>query len=374
MKPIINSRLINKSYHQKTMTNGNNISEIFKNKNFVSIVWLSILFILIVFMVFVGGLTRLTDSGLSIIEWKPILGSIPPLNEQNWLVEFEKYKTTPEFMIQNYNISMNEFKFIYWWEWGHRQLGRLIGLVWFLGFLYLFFLNKIPTGWKKNFIFLGILGGLQGFLGWWMVSSGLKGTMVDVASYRLAIHLTVAFIILSVIVWYILVLSNSEVIKNSNFMKRDFKLIFLINMVLFAIFFQIIFGALVAGIDAGKTFNDWPLMSGKWFPEDITYSSPKIISFIEDAGLVQFNHRVLGYFIFFLSIVVWFFSVKSNNKKIIIRANYFLIVIIGQVVLGIITIIYSAPLYLASAHQVLAILLVTLTLRLYFTIIYPSKN
>ena len=373
-KPSLNNLPENKFVFFQNLLKVFFVSEIFKNKNFESIFWLSSLFFLIFFMIFVGGLTRLTDSGLSIVEWKPILGSIPPFSEQKWIIEFEKYKKTPEFLIQNYNISMSDFKFIYWWEWAHRQLGRVIGLVWLIGFLYLFIAKKIPSGWAKKFLFLGFLGGIQGFLGWWMVSSGLKGTMIDVASYRLAIHLTVAFIILSVIVWYILVLNNINLIEKSFIRERNLKLFTLINIILVFIFFQIIFGALVAGIDAGKTFNDWPLMSGKWFPEDVFYSTPKITSFFEEAGLVQFNHRVLGYFIFVLSFLIWFIAINSKDIKIKKRASQFLIVIICQVVLGIITIIYSAPIYFASAHQVLAIILVTVTLRLYFSIVYPFKS
>ena len=350
----------------------NNFSSLIYDKNFPSILWLMILFALICLMIFVGGLTRLTDSGLSIVEWKPILGSIPPLSEKKWIIEFDKYKSTPEFLIQNFDISMYQFKIIYWWEWGHRQLGRIIGLVWFFGFLYLLFRKKIPQGWMKRFIFLGMLGGLQGFLGWWMVSSGLEGTMIDVASYRLAIHLTVAFIILSVILWFILILSNIDNVNKSNSINRNKKLLILINIILFTLFLQIIFGALVAGIDAGKSYNDWPLMSGKWFPEDAFYSTSFVMSFFEESGLVQFNHRVLGYIIFILSLVIWYMTFKTKNTQIKKRAYQFLIIVFVQIFLGIITIIYSAPLHLSSAHQVCAILLVSLTLRLYFVIYYPN--
>jgi len=323
-------------------------------------------------MIFVGGLTRLTDSGLSIVEWKPILGSIPPLSEKKWIIEFDKYKSTPEFLIQNFDISMYQFKIIYWWEWGHRQLGRIIGVVWLFGFLYLLFRKKIPKGWTKWFLFLGILGGIQGFLGWWMVSSGLEGTMIDVASYRLAIHLTVAFIILSVILWFILTLSNIDHVKNSNPKRRNKKLLILINIILLTLFLQIIFGALVAGIDAGKSYNDWPLMSGKWFPEDAFYSNSLAMSFFEEAGLVQFNHRVLGYAIFFLSLVIFYMTLKTKNTQIKNRAYQYLTIVFVQIFLGVITIIYSAPLHFSSAHQVCAILLVSLTLRLYFVIYYPN--
>lgn len=144
--------------------------------------WMILLFLLVWAMILVGGLTRLTDSGLSITEWRPLTGALPPMNDAAWLVEFEKYKQIPEYQLQNMGMSMSEFKFIYWWEWGHRQLGRFIGLVWVLGFAFLFLTKKIPTGWTPKLLLLGALGGLQGAIGWWMVYSGLGGEMLDVAS------------------------------------------------------------------------------------------------------------------------------------------------------------------------------------------------
>jgi cytochrome c oxidase assembly protein subunit 15 len=172
--------------------------------------WLMSLFALVVVMILVGGLTRLTDSGLSITEWKPITGAIPPLNAEDWQSEFEKYKTIPEYQLQNKGMSLSEFQFIYWWEWGHRQLGRVIGLVWALGFFGFLAAGKIPTGWTGRLLMLGALGGVQGFIGWWMVHSGLGGEMLDVASYRLATHLGLAFVILGFIAWYVFTLAREE--------------------------------------------------------------------------------------------------------------------------------------------------------------------
>ena len=164
--------------------------------------WLMVLFSLVMIMIAVGGLTRLTDSGLSITEWRPLTGAIPPMSEAHWLEEFEKYKQIPEFQIQNQWMKLNDFKVIYWWEWGHRQLGRVIGLVWFLGFMWFWLRRQIPTGWTGRLVFVGALGGLQGAVGWWMVSSGLRGSMLDVASYRLATHLGLAFVILGFLAWF----------------------------------------------------------------------------------------------------------------------------------------------------------------------------
>ena len=174
-------------------------------------IWLWTLLVSLITLILVGGWTRLTDSGLSIIEWKPITGMIPPLNSEGWIVEFEKYKSIPEFKIVNFAMTMEEFKFIYWWEWGHRQLARFIGLVWFFGFLTLWISKQIPEKWTFYFFGIGLLGALQAFLGWWMVSSGLDGQVVDVFSYRLAIHLTMAFIILALIFWAILFHSENSV-------------------------------------------------------------------------------------------------------------------------------------------------------------------
>jgi cytochrome c oxidase assembly protein subunit 15 len=173
-------------------------------------VWLILLFLLVVMMILVGGLTRLTDSGLSITEWRPVSGALPPLSEQDWSEEFEKYKQIPEYLLQNKGMSLQSFKVIYWWEWGHRQLGRVVGLVWAIGFVFFYFTKKIPTGWTPKLLLLGALGGTQGAIGWWMVSSGLSGTMLDVASYRLATHLVLAFVILGFIAWFLFHLSERE--------------------------------------------------------------------------------------------------------------------------------------------------------------------
>ncbi len=170
--------------------------------------WLIALFVLLVALIAVGGATRLTDSGLSITEWRPVLGALPPLSDADWQAEFALYQATPEYQLQNRGMSMAEFQVIYWWEWGHRQLARFIGLVWAVGFLGFAVLRKMPPGWWPRLLLLGVLGGLQGAIGWWMVASGLVGDRVDVAPYRLAIHLGLAFLILGLIAWYVMKLSR----------------------------------------------------------------------------------------------------------------------------------------------------------------------
>ena len=169
-----------------------------------------ILFALVMVMIAVGGLTRLTDSGLSITEWRPLTGALPPMSAEDWQREFDLYRAIPEYELQNKGMTLTEFQFIYWWEWGHRQLGRVIGLVWALGFVGFLVTRKIPTGWTGRLVFIGVLGGIQGAIGWWMVSSGLTGAMLDVASYRLATHLGLAFVILGFIAWYIFELGREE--------------------------------------------------------------------------------------------------------------------------------------------------------------------
>ena len=226
--------------------------------------WLLLIFMLVATMIVVGGLTRLTDSGLSITEWKPVTGAIPPMDDAAWAVEFGKYQASPEFQLQNSAMTLAEFKGIYWWEWGHRQLGRVIGLVWAVGFAGLALARKIPPGWSRRIWLLGGLGGLQGAVGWWMVSSGLKGTMVDVASLRLAVHLGLAFVIFGVVAWYVLLLGRSEAALLQARRGREAKLYGMSTGLLHMTFVQVLLGALVAGIDAGRGFPTWPLMNGSF--------------------------------------------------------------------------------------------------------------
>ncbi len=257
--------------------------------------WMILLFLLVWAMILVGGLTRLTDSGLSITEWRPLTGALPPMNDAAWMVEFEKYKHIPEYQLQNMGMSMSEFKFIYWWEWGHRQLGRFIGLVWALGFAFFFLTKKIPTGWTPKLLLLGALGGLQGAIGWWMVHSGLGGEMLDVASYRLATHLGLAFVILGFITWFVLQISNSDKDLLQRRRGREAKLFSMSTGMMHFAFLQIFVGALVAGIDAGRNYVDWPLMAGGFFPPFMFELEPFWRNFFENDGTVQFIHRIVAY-------------------------------------------------------------------------------
>ena len=336
-------------------------------------VWLMILFALVFIMIAVGGLTRLTDSGLSITEWRPITGALPPMNAAEWEAEFDKYKAIDEFQIQNSWMQMADFKVIYWWEWGHRQLGRVIGLVWALGFGYFAVRRQIPTGWGGKLLLLGALGGAQGAIGWWMVASGVtQGEgMTDVASYRLATHLGLAFVILGFIAWYIMQIGR----KPSDLLQarraREAKQWGMSTGLLHFTFLQILLGALVAGIDAGRSYTDWPMMGGQWFPATAFSFEPMWRNFFESPGLVQFMHRVTGYLLAIFTVVVWLRGRKSSHPKTRFAFNAVLAAMALQIVLGIVTILYAAPAHIAIVHQALAVIVWVLILRARFLSGYP---
>ncbi len=334
-------------------------------------IWLMVLFALVVVMIAVGGLTRLTDSGLSITEWKPLTGALPPLNAAQWEAEFALYRAIPEYQLQNAGMSLSEFKVIYWWEWGHRQLGRFIGLVWALPFLFFWLTKRIPTGWTGKLLLLGGLGGLQGAIGWWMVSSGLREGMLDVASYRLATHLGLAFVILGFIAWYVFQLGRSEADLMQARRGKEAKLFSLSTGLMHFAFLQILIGALVAGIDAGRAYPDWPLMAGGFLPPEPFELQPLWRNFFEDDGLVQFMHRMAGYLLFIFGIVVWLRGRKSANAATRFAFNAVFAMLIVQMGIGIVTVIYSAPWQIAILHQFGAVVLWVLILRARFLSHYP---
>ena len=333
--------------------------------------WLMVLFALVVVMIAVGGLTRLTDSGLSITEWRPVTGALPPMSDTAWATEFDKYRAIPEYQLQNKGMSLSEFKFIYYWEWGHRQLGRVIGLVWAAGFLFFLATRKIPTGWTGRLLFIGALGGLQGAIGWWMVASGLREGMLDVASYRLATHLGLAFVIFAFIAWYIYRLGRRQSDLLQARRSGDAGLVRLSNILIGAAFLQIILGALVAGIDAGRAYPDWPLMAGGFLPPDPLGLTPVWRNFFEDAGLVQFMHRMAGYGLFLLGLFIWVRARKSANGHTRAAFNAIMAMMLVQMILGIVTVIYSAPWQIAIVHQFGAVALWALILRGRFLARYP---
>ncbi len=337
-------------------------------------IWLLILFALVAVMIVVGGLTRLTDSGLSITEWDLVKGAIPPTNDYAWAMAFDKYKNSPEYTLQNTGMMLEEFKNIFWWEWGHRQLGRFVGLVWAVGFIFFAVTKRIPKGWAPRLLFIGFLGGLQGAIGWWMVSSGLTGRMVDVASYRLAIHLGLAFVILCSIAWLIWLLRRKEAELLQARRQADTMLSRLGKVLLVLAIAQVLLGALVAGIDAGRGYIDWPMMNGEFLPSESFDYTPFWTNFFENPALVQFNHRMLGYIVFLVSIWVWFKSRASALRSVKQAFDWVLVAVFGQIVLGIGTVLYAAPWHIAIVHQIGAIFVIILMLRACFVSTYPKAQ
>ena len=310
--------------------------------------WLLIMLFLVASMIVVGGLTRLTDSGLSITEWEFFRGFFPPINNDAWIAYFESYKKIPEFKIQNYSMTLSEFKVIFWWEWAHRFFGRVIGLAFLIPLIY--FSIKFDVKTLYNFYLIFFLICFQGFFGWYMVQSGLVNN-IDVSHFRLSIHLLFAFIILSLIFWNYLSLVNLNKMdkKINNYIPEFF---------LFLIFIQIIIGAFVSGMDAGKIYNTWPLMGDYYFPDDNKFINLFKLSAFSDPSLVQYLHRNLAYLIFIIYILISYITFRYKFfylfKPVIILG----LIILLQIVLGIFTVMTGASILTASLHQFSSILLV----------------
>ena len=311
--------------------------------------WLITMFWIIAIMIVVGGLTRLTDSGLSITEWQLFSGILPPLNNNDWIMYFNLYKKIPEYELQNYNMTLQEFKIIFWWEWGHRFLGRVIGISFLIPLVYFSF--KIEFYKLLNLYLIFFLICFQGFVGWYMVSSGLVDR-VDVSHFRLSIHLLIAFLILSLIFWNYL---KTKIINNNT---RRIS-VFLPLIFLILVFIQIVVGAFVSGMDAGKIYNSWPLMGNTYFPNDNDFKDLFKLSAFSDPSLVQFMHRNLAYLIMFFYFLIFFKIYKNKIYDLYKSINILGIFIILQIILGIYTVIYGAQLYIAAMHQLSSIFLVS---------------
>ena len=317
-------------------------------KKYISL-WLMFMFILIAFMIVVGGLTRLTDSGLSITKWELFSGTLPPISDDKWLNYFEEYKKIPEYKMQNYFMTMSEFKVIFWWEWAHRFLGRLIGLGFLIPLIYFSFKIKLTKLLNLYSIFFLIC--FQGFIGWYMVSSGLVNRL-DVSHFRLSIHLVIAFLILSLILWNYLKLNFD--IKEQSQLNIFFPMVFL-----FLVFLQIIVGAFVSGMDAGLIYNSWPMMGNAYFPDDNKLENLFNLAAFSDASLVQFLHRNLAYVILFYYFWILFKIYKYRIKNCFFAINLVGFFLLTQVILGIFTLINGAQIVLASMHQLSSIFLVS---------------
>ncbi|MEO7223443.1 MAG: COX15/CtaA family protein, partial [Devosia sp.] len=306
--------------------------------------WLYVIALMVLAMVVVGGLTRLTESGLSITEWKPITGIVPPLNDAQWQAEFEAYQQIPQYRVLNPGMTLDEFKFIYFWEWFHRALGRIIGLVFAIPFLVFLIQLRFTWGLAAPLAGLFVLGGLQGALGWWMVTSGLT-TLTSVSQYRLAAHLTAALLLFIALVWVARRLTPGRTIARVD--DRASALILLVLVIL-----QIGAGAFVAGLDAGMGYNTWPLMDGALVPNGLGVMDPWWKNLFENALTVQFIHRTIAYVIVLYAGALWVYRRGQGGWLPRIA-----LLVVLQVALGIGTLIMQVPLSLALGHQALAFML-----------------
>ncbi len=326
-----------------------------KKDNNKVVIWLLIGCLLIFIMVVVGGITRLTHSGLSISNYKLISGTIPPLNETEWQTAFDLYKQYPEYQKLNNQFSLQDFKDIYFWEWLHRFIGRMIGLVFFLPFLYFLIKKQLTKSTIKKSIVLLLLGAFQGFLGWYMVKSGLVDNP-DVSHYRLAAHLTTAFITFAYTFWVAL----DIMFPNRKQINKGFRNLVRVGLVI--LFVQIIYGAFVAGLDAGFIHNHWPLMNDGKFMHETVYTEqiPLYKNFIEGKSGVQFAHRILAYIVTIFILFIWYKTKKTNLTKYQSKGVNGLLLMVGvQFLLGVFTILLQVPVWLGVAHQIGAFFLLT---------------
>ncbi len=314
-------------------------------------VWLLVVAALVFAMIVVGGATRLTDSGLSITEWQPIIGAIPPLNDAHWHEAFEKYKQIPEYHQVNQGMTLEAFKSIYWWEWSHRFLGRFIGLAFALPLIVFWMLRKIPRGMELKLLGVFALGGLQGAIGWYMVKSGLVDR-IDVSHYRLALHLGTAFLILGLLIW----LAEETRTRDTaiRFETVAPSHVRLARIMVGLLFLQVLLGALVAGLKAGLTYNTWPLMDGHFIPDGLLIMQPWYENFFENVTTVQFDHRMMAYLIGLAALVHVFQLRGGDDGRVMVSATVMLVAILVQMGIGIWTLLSTEgviPIQQGLLHQ-----------------------
>jgi len=308
--------------------------------------WLIVVCAFVFAMVVLGGVTRLTDSGLSIVDWRPLMGVLPPLNEAAWAEVFERYRAFPEYQKINAGMTLGEFKSIYWFEYAHRLLGRVIGIVFLVPFLFFLLTGRISGPMMPRMVALFVLGGLQGLLGWFMVQSGLVDRP-DVSQYRLTAHLGLAVLIYGYMLWIALALLHPSTGAAKNATARAG-----LRLLVPWVFIVILSGGFVAGTDAGLTYNTFPLMDGRWVPLGLFDHTPAVINFFENTITIQFTHRLFG--IATVTAVLLFWLVHQwipVDERVSWWINALAFVAIGQVLLGIATLIFVVPLPLAAAHQ-----------------------
>ena len=317
--------------------------------------WLLCLAFLVFLMIILGGLTRLTESGLSMVDWRLFMGIIPPISISDWQEVFNKYQLYPEYQLVNKGMSLQDFKIIFWFEYSHRLLGRLIGLFFIFPYLYLLLTKKINLNLTLFLLLIFLLGVFQAFLGWFMVRSGLADKP-DVSHYRLAAHLSTAIIIYILLTWATL----------SVFLNKNNKLIFsqidkLLAIFLVWLLIVVVSGAFVAGTNAGLSYNTFPLMDGKYIPEGIFSLDPLYMNFFENLITIQFMHRTLAIITICFSFIIWFLSYRTKLRKLHNRYNLLLLATIFQVCIGIITLISIVPISMGLMHQIGAMVLITIT-------------
>jgi cytochrome c oxidase assembly protein subunit 15 len=302
----------------------------------------------------VGGGTRLTGSGLSIVEWQPVVGALPPLGEAAWQTEFEKYQAIPQYREVNPGMSLAEFKVIYWWEWTHRLLGRLIGVVFLVPFLWFLWSGRIEPGLRLRLWIIFGLGALQGAVGWWMVASGLA-ERVSVSQYRLAFHLTLACLI------FVLVLWTAQRLKPRVPLELPTRIRAGAMALLMLVLLQIYLGALVAGLRAGLVYNTWPLIDGAFIPERLFFLEPWWRNLFESPLTVQFDHRMMAYVIFVLAVLHWIDVMRTGRGAgAMTGAMALASAVTMQAALGVLTLLHASLLPLALAHQVMAVMVLAI--------------
>ena len=334
------------------------------NQNFKNsiMLWLITLTIMVFLIIIIGGLTRLTDSGLSMVDWQPILGTIPPLNNNQWMDVFNDYKLTPEFLYVNKNMTLDEFKYIFWWEWFHRFFARLIGLVFIIPFIYFLIKKNLNSFFYKRFSIIFSLGLFQAVVGWWMVKSGLSDDPF-VSPYRLTFHLTNAVIIYALLLWTSVEYYH---LKSANFISiRSKNILILISIIL--VFVTILSGGFMAGSHAGQSFNTYPLMNGKIIPDDIYLEELGFLNMFENTVTINFNHRWIATITFiytfsFFSYLI-FKKVINLSNQIIISV---LLILTLQFLLGIMALLSNVSIYYGSLHQTNSIALLSILLVAYF--------
>lgn len=332
------------------------------------ICWLYTCCVLIALMVFVGGVTRLTESGLSIVEWKPMTGVLPPLSHHAWEKEFIKYQQTPEYLHKNQGMELSDFKKIYFWEFTHRLLGRLVGVVFFAPFLYFSLKGKLDKSLVIRCLFIFVLGSVQGFLGWFMVKSGLV-ERPDVSQYRLAIHLLAAVVLYAFILWTAWTIRHQEkaVLPSPYMPYPPVWMRYYAYAITLAVLVQMVSGAFVAGLNAGLIYNTFPTMNGQWVPDEIGFLSPWYSNLFENITTVQFAHRMWAIFTSLLIFGLWHISRAKNVRGTLChteknKIHCLAAMLVLQFTLGVSTLLHGVPLVLASMHQLGALALLTFAL------------